>query len=141
IIRDLEFSDNISAQELFVLGDETTLTRVVSILLDNAFKYTPSPGRVYLSLDHKDEMAVITVRDTGVGIAKEEQSRIFERFYRVDKARSRQQGGAGLGLSIAQRIVEQHHGAIRVESEIGNGSTFRVELPLTPAPVPNSLPV
>ena len=83
---------------------------------------------------------MITVRDTGVGIATEEQSKVFERFYRVDKARSRNMGGAGLGLSIAQWIVQQHGGKIEVESSLGKGSMFRVELPLTPVALQNPLP-
>ena len=92
-----------------------------------------------LSLGIEGNKAVVAVRDTGVGIAKEERSRIFERFYRVDKARSREQGGAGLGLSIAQWIVAQHRGTIEVESELGKGAIFRVELPLAAMPVPNPL--
>ena len=84
---------------------------------------------------------MITVRDSGVGIAEEEQSKIFERFYRVDKARSRAQGGAGLGLAIAQWIVTQHRGSITVASRSGDGATFTVELPMIAAPVKNPLPV
>jgi signal transduction histidine kinase len=128
---------HLEVESLLVMGDETLLRRLVDILLDNAFKYTPSPGSVYLSLQLKDESAVITVQDSGVGIAEEDQSRIFERFYRVDKARSRAQGGAGLGLAIAQWIVNQHRGSIRVESRPGHGSAFRVELPMSAAPVQN----
>ena len=138
-IRNLDFTANI-VRESFVLGDEAALRRVVDILLDNAFKYSPSPGEVQLSLEQKDGNAVITVQDSGVGIAAEDQSKIFERFYRVDKARSREQGGAGLGLAIAQWIVLHHRGLIEVESQLGRGAIFRVELPLTPAAVPNPLP-
>jgi two-component system sensor histidine kinase CiaH len=122
------------------MGDETLLRRLADILLDNAFKYTPSPGSVCLSLEQSADSAVITVRDSGVGIAEEEQSKIFERFYRVDKARSRAQGGAGLGLAIAQWIVTQHRGSIRVESQPGSGTAFRVELPMIAVPVPNPQP-
>lgn len=140
-MHDLQFTANISDQSTFVLGDESLLRRLIDILLDNAFKYTPSPGSVYLSLQQQAESAVITVQDSGVGIAKEDQHRIFERFYRVDKARSRAQGGTGLGLAIAQWIVTQHRGSITVESCPGEGSTFRVELPLTAAPVQNPVVV
>jgi signal transduction histidine kinase len=112
----------------------------VNILLDNAFKYTPSPGgTVTLSAEERDGQAVISVRDSGIGIAEEEQERIFERFYRVDKARSREMGGAGLGLSIAQWIVQQHYGRVCVESTLGAGSIFRVELPLVKDNVPREL--
>ena len=116
------------------------MRRAVDILLDNAFKYTPSPGTVHLSLEQHNDKVVITVRDTGVGIATEEQSKVFERFYRVDKARSRDLGGAGLGLSIAQWIVQQHGGKIEVESGLGKGSIFRLELPLTSVALQNPLP-
>jgi signal transduction histidine kinase len=128
------------AREMFVMGDETLLRRLADILLDNAFKYTPSPGSVHLALGMNGESAVITVQDSGVGIAEEDQGKIFDRFYRVDKARSRAQGGAGLGLAIAQWIVTQHRGSITVESRPGQGTTFRVELPMTAAPVSNPLP-
>jgi heavy metal sensor kinase len=135
----LEFRDQLEVGDLFVVADESALRRVVNILLDNAFKFTAAPGIVDLSLEQKEDKAVITVRDSGVGIAPEEQPKIFERFYRVDKVRSRETQGAGLGLSIAQWIVQQHGGAIRVESELGKGSAFRVELPCIGVPVPNSL--
>jgi len=141
-IRNLQFSASLDVPDFlaFVLGDETLLRRLADILLDNAFKYTSPPGSVHLSLAPKGERAVITVRDSGVGIAEDEQSKIFERFYRVDKARSRAQGGAGLGLAIAQWIVTQHRGSIEVESRSGDGATFRAELPMIAAPVKNPLP-
>ncbi len=138
-IRNLQFNARLDAEGVLVTGDGTALRRAFDILLDNAFKYTSAPGTVELSLDQTDGMAVVRIRDTGVGIALEEHSKIFERFYRIDKARSREFGGAGLGLSIAQWIVLQHRGAIRVESTQGVGSTFRVELPLKTAPVRDSI--
>jgi heavy metal sensor kinase len=140
-IRELQFTANIDDHAAVVMGDETLLRRLVDILLDNAFKYTPSPGSVRLSFEQKGDRAVITVQDSGVGIAQEHQSKIFERFYRVDKARSRAQGGAGLGLAIAQWIVARHGGSIAVESCPGGGSTFRVELPRIAAPVASAQPV
>jgi len=133
-VRGLQFSERILDAELRVMGDPEALRRVISILLDNAFKYTPAPGGVVtLAAEERDGSALISVRDNGMGIAEEDQPRIFERFYRVDKARSRELGGAGLGLSIAQWIVQQHHGKIQVESALGAGSIFRVELPLAAA--------
>jgi heavy metal sensor kinase len=139
-IRNLQFSESIATSDCFVQADETALRRVINILLDNAFKYTLPPGTVQLVLAQRQGRATITVRDSGVGIAAEEQNKIFERFYRVDKARSRELGGAGLGLSIAQWIVLQHQGSIQVESHAGQGSLFRVELPLAAAPVRSPLP-
>jgi len=129
----LQFTASIEQTESFVLGDEAALRRVVDILLDNAFKYTPSPGTVRLSLTQDEEHAVIEVRDSGAGIAADEQDRIFERFYRIDKARSRALGGAGLGLAIARWIVSQHNGSIIVESRLGEGSIFRLRLARIPS--------
>jgi heavy metal sensor kinase len=140
-MRNLSFSANLDDQSTFIMGDETLLRRLIDILLDNAFKYTPSPGSVVLSLEPRGETAMIAVQDSGVGIGPQEQSKIFERFYRVDKARSRAEGGSGLGLAIAQWIVAQHRGSIAVESRPGEGATFRVELPVITAPVQNPMPV
>jgi len=134
-IRNLQFSMSLPAQDAFVLGDEAALRRLADILLDNAFKYTPSPGSVHLSFDQKGEKAILLVQDSGVGITEDDQPKVFERFYRVDKARSREQAGAGLGLAIAQWIVGQHRGSISVESRPGRGATFRVEMPVIAAPV------
>ncbi|HYM76246.1 MAG TPA: heavy metal sensor histidine kinase [Candidatus Dormibacteraeota bacterium] len=139
-IRDLQFSTNIGDQTAFVMGDETLLRRLLDILLDNAFKYTPSPGSVRLLLEQRGDSVSITVKDSGVGIAPEDQDKIFERFYRVDKARSRAQGGSGLGLSIARWIVTQHRGSITVESRPGEGATFCAEFPKIAAPVESPQP-
>jgi heavy metal sensor kinase len=136
VARNLEFSTDLCERGVSVMGDPTLLRRLADILLDNAFKYTPSPGSVRLALEVRGEAAIITVQDSGMGIAPEEQERIFERFYRVDKARSRQQGGVGLGLAIADWIVSQHRGAISVESRPGEGATFQVKLPLIAVDVP-----
>ena len=128
--RNLQFTLAIADCELPVLADRRAVQRLLAILLDNAVKYTPPPGIVELLLEARDDNAVITVRDSGIGIAPEDQTRIFERFYRVDKARSRELGGSGVGLAIADWIVQQHRGSVTVQSSIGNGSTFCVELPL-----------
>jgi heavy metal sensor kinase len=138
-IRNLEFTADIEGADLFVMGDEAALRRVAAIFLDNAFKYTPSPGSVHLSLERNTESAVIVVQDSGVGIAEDDHRKIFERFYRTDKARSREQGGAGLGLTIANWIIIQHGGLIEVNSRPGEGATFRIALHMTAAPVHNSL--
>jgi heavy metal sensor kinase len=132
-IRNLEFRESIAGEELLVLTDPVALKRVVAILLDNAVKYTQAPGIVELAIERRENKGIVVVRDSGVGIPEEDQPRIFERFYRVDKARSRELGGSGLGLAIAKWIVQQHQGAISVQSSPGKGSTFCVELQLQPA--------
>ena len=105
---------------------------LIGILVDNAIKYTPSGGRVFVTLESSDaEVATFSVQDSGIGIAKEDQEKIFERFYRVDKARSREMGGNGFGLSIATEILRLHEGKIKVDSELGKGTKFTVELKTT----------
>ncbi len=140
-LRNLQFEQHWEMRSLKVMGDENALRRVVNILLDNAFKYTLPPGKITLSAEQKHGHAVISIEDMGIGIAPEDQARIFERFYRVDKARSRALGGAGLGLAIAQWIVHLHRGSITVKSEPGNGSVFRVEIPTSEPTVKHSDPL
>jgi two-component system phosphate regulon sensor histidine kinase PhoR len=110
-------------------GDVIRLREVLQNLLDNAVQYTPAGGQITLCAAVSGDRVVISVRDTGIGIPKADQERIFERFYRVDPARSREVGGTGLGLAIAKHLVEAHGGRITVESEVGRGSTFSVFLP------------
>jgi two-component system phosphate regulon sensor histidine kinase PhoR len=112
-----------------VRGDARWLRDVLQNLLDNAVRYTPAGGRVTVRTAAREGAVEISVEDTGIGIPQAEQERIFERFYRVDAARSREVGGTGLGLSIAKHLVEAHGGRIEVESEVGKGSTFRVLMP------------
>ena len=112
-----------------VRGDSNRLQEVLQNLLDNAVQYTPSGGRIEVSAIGKDSQCVVTVADTGIGIPQAEQERIFERFYRVDAARSREAGGTGLGLSIARHIVDAHGGKLWVESEVGEGSRFHFSIP------------
>jgi len=113
-----------------VTGDIRSLQEILQNLLDNAVRYTPPGGRVLIRAASGPSQVVISVCDNGIGIAKSEQERIFERFYRVDAARSRESGGTGLGLSIVKHLVEVHGGSIRVESELGRGSAFHVSLPI-----------
>ena len=115
--------------ELLVRGDRSQLVSVFSNLVDNAIKYSEIGGVVNVNSAVKDDEIVLSVTDHGIGIAERDQKRIFERFYRVDKARSRATGGTGLGLSIVRHIVLEHGGAIDVRSEEGVGSTFTVRLP------------
>jgi two-component system, OmpR family, sensor kinase len=116
-------------QPCIVQGDRTRLEQLVWNLLENALRYTQPGGRVELRLRHEGDQATLTVSDTGVGIAAEHLPRLFERFYRVDKARSRSNGGTGLGLSIVKRVAETHGGSVAVSSALGQGTIFTVTLP------------
>ena len=111
-------------------ADREGLREILDNLLDNAIKYTPEGGRVSVLWQSNGAMARIAVRDSGIGIKPEDQERVFERFYRVDKARSREMGGTGLGLSITHGIVTGHNGRIEVDSRVGEGTRFRIYLPL-----------
>lgn len=115
--------------EYRVWGDETQLTSMFTNLVGNAVKYTPPGGEVRVTGDSDEHGVVIQVSDTGIGIPPGSLSRIFERFYRVDKARSKETGGTGLGLSIARHVAENHGGRVSVESVPDEGSTFTVYLP------------
>jgi two-component system phosphate regulon sensor histidine kinase PhoR len=112
-----------------VYADEEALRQVLDNLIDNAIKYTPDEGRVTVSCRAQDEEVEFEVSDTGIGIARDELSRIFERFYRVDKARSRMEGGTGLGLAIVKHLVQSLGGHISVRSRLNAGSSFTVTLP------------
>ena len=118
-----------AAPNLRIRGDRTKLNQVLYNLIDNAMKYTQDGGTIRVSLSEQGNSAVWRVADNGVGIPPEDQEHIFERFYRVDKARSRETGGTGLGLSIVRQLVTMHGGTITVESEPGKGSCFIVTLP------------
>jgi two-component system phosphate regulon sensor histidine kinase PhoR len=130
--KNITFELNVP-QELVGRGDERGVEQVLLNLLDNAVKYTPEGGRVRVTGGQEDGRCVVHVRDTGVGIEPRHQARIFERFYRVDKGRSRDMGGTGLGLSIVKHLVNAMGGEVRVESQPNEGSTFTIFLP---APVP-----
>jgi two-component system phosphate regulon sensor histidine kinase PhoR len=125
-----ESNESNTDMKIMTLGDRQSLSQMVDNLLDNAVKYTPAGGRVDVQLTAVAEQICLQVADTGIGIDNLAQQRIFERFYRVDKARSRDLGGTGLGLSIVKNIAEQHGGSVQLESELGAGSTFTVVLPL-----------
>ncbi len=116
--------------QVSVLGDKDRLKQLILNMIDNAVKYTPPGGDVMLGLSKSNGVAEIEISDTGVGIPAEDLPRIFDRFYRVDKARSRNLGGSGLGLSIAKWIAQAHGGSIRVESTVGEGSSFYITLPV-----------
>lgn len=121
------------AETLSVMADRERIGQLLVILIDNAIKYTPNGGRIEVAITEDAiprPMAVISVRDTGIGISEEDKNLIFKRFYRVDKVRSREQGGVGLGLSIAKWIVDVHKGKIKVESAQGAGSNFIISIPI-----------
>jgi len=117
-----------------VLADPDALQQVFGNLVENATKYGRSGGKLRLGARRRDDRIEFYVQDFGPGVPFEHQRRIFERFYRVDKARSRESGGTGLGLSIARHVVNAHGGEIRVESELGRGATFVFSLPIAALP-------
>lgn len=121
----------IIGEEVHIYADKGRIGQVIANLLSNALKYTDENGQISISVKNKKDFAELVVEDTGIGISKEEQARIFERFYRTDKSRTRKTGGAGIGLSISKAIVQAHGGTIHCESEPGTGSRFIVLLPTT----------
>ncbi|HZR64755.1 MAG TPA: ATP-binding protein [Terriglobales bacterium] len=128
--RQLSWSDTIPDAPLWVTADSDSLGRLLLILIDNAVKYTPGYGSVGIHVSQLNGHACVEVRDTGIGIAETDLPHVFERFYRADSARSRDSGGAGLGLSIGQWIARAHRGEITVQSIVESGSSFQLKLPL-----------
>lgn len=121
---------------VWVKGDPHQLGLMIRNLLDNAVRYTPEEGAVTLEVSRNDADATVTVSDTGMGIPLEAQPRVFERFYRVDRARSRDRGGTGLGLAIVKHVVELHDGSIDLQSELGHGTSMSVRFAGIDAPSP-----
>lgn len=119
---------------VWVEGDRARLKQVIVNLLDNAIKYTPAGGAITLAVRSVDSKAIFEITDNGLGIPADALPKVFERFYRVDEARSREMGGAGLGLSIVKSICAAHHAQVQAQSKPGEGSTFRVEFPLASSP-------
>ncbi|HLJ46619.1 MAG TPA: ATP-binding protein [Bryobacteraceae bacterium] len=124
--KDLRFETELPADNVLVHGNDPAIRRLIQVLLDNAVKYTPPGGLVRVSVASKADRVELSVRDTGIGIAEEDLPKVFDRFYRADKARSRDEGGSGLGLSIAQWIARCHGAEIQAESSAGVGSVFRI---------------
>ncbi len=129
--RQLEISTEAPEQPVYVVANDPALRRLLLLLVDNAVRFTPPAGRITVSVGVELSGATVTVRDTGIGIPDTALPHVFERFYRVDESRNREAGGAGLGLSIAQWIAEQHHARLEAESVVGHGSAFRVRFPQT----------
>jgi two-component system heavy metal sensor histidine kinase CusS len=127
--KQLTLLSELTSDPVVIEGDAQFLRQLFVILIDNAVKYTPAPGTVTVALTATESTAIISVSDTGIGIEPADLANIFDRFYRADKARTRESGGAGLGLAIGRWIAESHGGSIVAESVSGKGSTFRVSLP------------
>lgn len=125
-----EIDMDISLEKVSIVADEDLMNQVWMNLINNAIKFTPLKGIIGVSLKKRDENVVVRISDTGIGMSEEEQLHIFERFYKADKSRNREQGGNGLGLSIVKKIIEMHNGNIKVESNRSKGTTFVVRLPL-----------
>jgi len=128
--RDKNINMDVSLEELEITADEDLLSQVWINLIYNSIKFTSQSGTIYIELQRRQNKIEIKIKDTGMGISEEDQVRIFERFYKADKSRTRSNGGSGLGLSIVKKIVEMHKGMVNVESSLGAGTTFIVSLPM-----------
>ena len=128
--KQLTLTTDVADSKITVNGDSQALSQLIDNLVDNAIKYTPQSGTIFVNLSIDGDSARLVVKDTGIGISPQYQQRIFERFYRVDKARSRELGGTGLGLSIVKNIAEQHGGSVSIDSQLASGTTFTVIFPL-----------
>ncbi len=126
IAKDLRLHTDLPPENVLVHGNDPAIRRLIQVLLDNAVKYTPPGGEVRVAVSPKPDRVELSVTDTGIGIAQEDLPKVFDRFYRADKARSRDEGGSGLGLSIAQWIARCHGAEIQAESAAGAGSVFRI---------------
>ena len=127
--KNMQFDVDI-VRDVYVMGDANRLIQVFTNLIANSITYSPENTVVTLRIKENENYGIVEVEDQGIGIEKSEIPRIFERFYRVDKARSRNSGGTGLGLAIVKHLVEAHHGKISVESTVGKGTCVRVMIPI-----------
>lgn len=126
---------NNDSENLKIICDEDRIEQVISNIITNAIKYTNEGGEINISLENEEEYAVVTIEDNGIGIPTKDIARVFERFYRVDKARARELGGTGLGLSIAKQIIESHDGSIKIVSGEGKGTKVIIRIPLSEKPM------
>lgn len=129
--KNVEVTANIPDDEVLIFAENDRIKQMVINLVDNAIKYTPEGGKVTVKINKEDTMALLTVKDTGIGIPEDNIPRLFERFYRVDKSRSRALGGTGLGLAIVKHVVNLLNGHITVKSKVGKGTVFHIYLPLS----------
>ena len=125
---------------IFVRGDRDLLMQAVANLLSNAVRYTPEGGTITLKLCRENGYASVSVKDTGIGISEEDLGKVFSRFWRADAARTGVSGGLGIGLSLVREVVDQHRGDVSVDSVLGEGSTFTINIPLAPESAPQALP-
>ncbi|MFB7305232.1 sensor histidine kinase [Heyndrickxia sporothermodurans] len=126
--KDLDM--DVSLEKISIVGDEDLMSQVWINLIHNSIKFTPKQGKIRVQLRQVDDKAVVKIIDNGIGISKEDQIHVFERFYKADKARERSKGGSGLGLSIVKKIIDMHEGTIFVESEEGKGTVFTIFIPI-----------
>jgi signal transduction histidine kinase len=131
----LDFSVEPAPEPLFIYGDGNSLQRLLTILLDNAVRYTPPGGSVQLRVAREGSRVIVSVSDSGIGIAPEHQTRVFDRFYRVERRRGGLSGGSGLGLALAKWIAEKHGTSLSLESAVGKGTSFRFAIPQGVAPL------
>jgi two-component system sensor histidine kinase VicK len=127
------FKRNLPKEAIFIEIDEDKLTQVLDNIISNAMKYSPEGGQITFSIKEEEDKIIVSIKDQGIGIPKENIGKVFERFYRVDKARSRKLGGTGLGLAIAKEMVQAHGGNIWVKSEEGKGTEILFSLPYEPS--------
>jgi two-component system, OmpR family, phosphate regulon sensor histidine kinase PhoR len=125
-----EIEMNVNLEEIEITADKDLLSQVWINFIHNSIKFSSRGGEIEIKAFKKNGTAIVTISDTGLGISKEDQEHIFERFFKADKSRTKSDGGSGLGLSIAKKIVEMHHGNISVKSQIGEGTTFTISLPV-----------
>lgn len=125
-----EIEMDVSLAGVVMVGDEDLMNQVWTNMIHNSIKFTPEHGKIRIHLQRIENKAVVKISDSGIGIPKNEQIHVFERFYKADKARVRSNGGSGLGLSIVKKIIDLHEGTIFVESEEGEGTTFTITIPL-----------
>ena len=126
--KGIELTANLG-QEVWIKGDDSQIGLLVRNLLENAIRYTAGGGHVAIEVGENDSEITVTVSDDGMGIPRDAQSRVFERFYRIDRARSRDRGGTGLGLAIVKHVAELHGGRVDLVSDLGEGSTFTARFP------------
>ena len=131
IMNSIKFNLNVTEDELMVYFDKEKMETIIKNLLSNAFKFTPNENEISVSLKKCDESSIeIKIRDTGIGISEEQLPKIFDRFYQVNSAHTREHGGTGIGLSLVKELVELHHGSISVDSKLGEWTEFKLILPL-----------